>query len=224
MLERVMRAISADCTSPSETARHEQRARVAPEPLVERHVARHGQPAQPDAEDEDHQEAEEEVGDREPEEGQPHERLVHRRVVIPGGDDPRGHAEEHGDQGPPDREEQRGLDPLHHRFRDGAPQEDRVAEIAGQQASVPVHELHGQRLVEAELAAELADVVGRGVRPRDDAGGIAGGEVDEHERQRGDDDHHGDHRQHPPEQIDLHARLTRGRAASCPYRVSQAFQ
>ena len=57
------------------------------------------------------------------------------------------------------RQQQRGLDALQDGLGHRPAQEDRLAEVALQQAPVPVHELHRQRRVEAELALERCDVV-----------------------------------------------------------------
>ena len=97
ILERVMRAMSADCTSPSAKAGMSSERSVLSQPYSSGDVAGHRQPAQPDREEEDEQQAEQEVGDRQPEQRQDHQDLVGRGVVIPRGDDPAGTPMSDGD-------------------------------------------------------------------------------------------------------------------------------
>ena len=100
MLERVIRAMRADWTRPSASAGMMSERRFSQSPPSSGDIAGHRQPAQPDPEAEDHEQAEQEVGDREPDQGERHEGLVEvvlwwRAEMTPAGR-PTSYRDQHG--------------------------------------------------------------------------------------------------------------------------------
>ncbi len=64
--------------------------------------------------------------------------------------------------------------------------------IALKELAVPAQHLDVERIVQAEPAAQLSDALGRGVWAEDHTGRIAGGEIQQGEHRRCDDEHDGD--------------------------------
>ncbi len=84
----------------------------------------------------------------------------------------------------PDRHRQPHADDLEHRVAE----QQRGAEVAVEQIVVPMIQLRQQRLVEAEIVADLGDLIGRRGQPGDDRGGVAGDQVDHPEGDQADQD------------------------------------
>ena len=72
-------------------------------------------------------------------------------------------------------------------YTTGWPEQQRAAEIAVQQVGVPAPELGQQRLIQAEVVADVGDLLRRGGQPGDGGGGIAGDHVDHAEGDQADD-------------------------------------
>ena len=182
-----------------------ERAQRAEPAGLERHVAGHGKPAQPHREDQDQQQAEEKVRDRDADERARHQRLVGRPIVVTRRHHAGRHAERDGDQGRVEGQQDRRLGAIHDRLQHRTAQEDRLAEVAPRQPPVPAEELDVKGRVEAQLALDARDVVRARVGAGDDRGRIAGGEVDQHEGDGGDDEDDGNERQQAPRDVRLHA-------------------
>ncbi len=86
-------------------------------------------------------------------------------------------------------------------------QDDRVAQIAVDDPRRPEAVLQHDRLIEPQLMAELLDLLGAGVGPEHDLGGIAGRDVDEAEDDDRDADDDHDHPEEAADQISSHALL-----------------
>src|SRR5205809_52813 len=117
-----------------------------------------------------------------------------------------------------ERQQDRRLRTVDDRLEHRAAQEDGLAEVAARQASVPAEELDVEGRVEAQLALDAHDVVGTRVGTGDDRGGIAGGEVDEHEGHRGHDQDDREQREQAPRDVRLHARRVALRLTSTARR------
>src|SRR5437867_1957569 len=198
--------------------RQRERAQRAEPAVLERRVAGHREPAELHREQQDHQQSEKEVGNRDADERARHQRLVGGRVVVARRQHARRHPDGHRDQHRVERQQDRRLRTVDDRLEHRAAQEDGLAEVAARQASVPAEELDVEGRVEAQLALDAHDVVGTRVGTGDDRGGIAGGEVDEHEGHRGHDEDDREQREQAPRDVRLHARSVALRLTSTARR------
>ena len=166
------------------------------EALGDGRVALHRQPSELDREQIDQQVADDEHRHREADHRQHHDGAVDPRRGLPGGE----HAERDGDDNC--QQERRGgqrygrLDALRDQLVDGLMREDGDAEIASENPADPAHELHGQRIVEAELLADGVDLHLSGVVADDDRGRVARRQMQQQENE----DRDGRHDQHGREQ------------------------
>ena len=123
--------------------------------------------------------------------------VVDERALLHGGEDAERHRDQHRDdeahQGQLRRGGQARGDIVEHRLAGG----ERLAEIAMGEVDDIAHELLGQRLVEAELLADLFDRLRARGRPGEIGRGVAGQHAGEQEGDDDDADEARDHRQQP---------------------------
>ena len=191
-----------------------------PEIDADADVALDRQPAELDGEDVDQAIADDEARHREAHHREGHDDAVEQRALAVGGH----HAHRHGDADGEDQgaggERQGGLDALGDQLGHGLLEEEALAEIALQDVADPDGELRPDRLVEAELLADVVDLVGGGIVAGDHRRRIARREPqheeDEHRhhREHGDDGDEttGDEVEHFTS--DCHLRAWRGALAS----------
>ena len=167
-------------------------------------VALHWQPFKLHGEKEDQEIADHEDRDGKAEHGEGHHQPVRPRADAGSGDNAHDEGERDGDDqrraGEGDGRLGTLADQRHHRV---APVHG-VAEVAAQQRPGPNEELAPQRLVEAELGADLGDDLGRRVLAGHDGCGIAGGEAQQQEDENGDDRHDGNHREQASDDVGAH--------------------
>ncbi len=173
-------------------------------------VAGDGQPSERHAEQEDQEQGDEEVRHADPEEGERRARAVRRGVPSRR----REHAEREGhqerDQHRQERQLQAGPEAARHVLHDRLPVPDRAPEVALKEPAHPSDVLHVDRLIEAELPAELrlhAGVHGLGHHRVDR---IAGREVDQEEHAGRDEHEDRDHGDQAAQQKPAHGRGSSG--------------
>ena len=173
-------------------------------------VAGDGQPSERHAEQEDQEQGDEEVRHADPEEGERRARAVRRGVPSRR----REHAEREGhqerDQHRQERQLQAGPQAARHVLDDRLPVPDRAPEVALKEPAHPSDVLHVDRLIEAELPAELrlhAGVHGLGHHRVDR---IAGREVDQEEHAGRDEHEDRDHGDQAAQQKPAHGRGSSG--------------
>ena len=132
-------------------------ARLARQFSDERHIARGRQPAELDREQEDQHDAEPEIRRRDAPQREQIGAIVPGRALLHRGDDAGGNADQERDhdrhRAELERHRQLLRDQLAHRHLDA----QRLAEVARQHALDPVDVLHGDRLIEPVLLADLLD-------------------------------------------------------------------
>jgi hypothetical protein len=105
------------------------------------------------------------------------------------------------------RQEKGRFGPVEQRRGHGHVEEDRLAEIPLQQLPDIIEVLNAERAVEAELGAQVGDILGRGVRPEHDRSRVAGRDAHDHEDDRDDEKHHDDHAEEALENVPYHESL-----------------
>ena len=158
--------------------RHGGRGEPAQRIIGERDIAAGRQPAQVDREEDDHQQAEIEIRQRNADHGEQHRHLIHPGVLPQRRDDAADQSDQQRDHQRIGRQRQRHRQAQHRGVHHRLAQQQRTAEIAVQQARVPAPELRQQRLIEAEIMADVGDLLRRGGQPGDRRRGIAGDQMD----------------------------------------------
>ena len=179
-----------------------------------KHVQGHGQPI--DQEVGNHKDRQ-----REAEHGQRHDGMIDPGIGAPG----RDHADRYGEQdhhdGGGDGERNRRLHALGQKPRDRLVGKDRNAEVAAQQATEPDRELLIERPIETELAANVGNLLRRGMVAGDQPGRVAGTEMENGEHHDRHDAEHRQGGQDPPCDIAIHFHTPGGegrREARAPTR------
>lgn len=185
--------------------RKHQEAQVERGILGQRYEARGGEPAQPQAEEQDQQETEEEGRDRGPGERTDRNDAVEPRTRSGRGDDASGDADRERDEERESRQLEGHGKAVDDRAEHRLVRSDRAAEVALQHLRRPADVLDRQRLVQSEVLPDLSDRRGVRALAEHERYRISGREPQHEERPKGQEKEHRDHRHATRQEIAEHA-------------------
>ena len=110
-------------------------------------------------EEEDQVQTQPEAGRREPEGRERHDRLINPGIAMRGRGDTRRYADQDLDQHRQECEQERRLQPLPDRERDGNRHEDRLSEVPMKNPDEPTLELHVDGFIESQHFSEVVDLL-----------------------------------------------------------------
>ncbi len=134
--------------------------------------------------------------------------MVDQRALLDRGENAERHRDQHRDDEPHQGEFRRRRQARGDVGDDRLPGRQRLAEVAMGEIDDVAQELLRQRLVEAELLADVLDRLRARRRPREIGRSVSGQHAGEEERDDDDADQAGDHRQQPLSDLPQHRCFT----------------
>ena len=180
-------------------AREDEERHRLPDPSRDRLVAHDRQEVEPQREQDDEHQPQPEARQREAHQGEKASGVVDPRVPEGGGQEAGGHADGDGEhQGESHQGERRRHAPDELLGHAGLVVEG-LAEVAARDLTEPFQVPHVERTVEAQLATELLDGLGRALAAHDHQRRVPRDDVDQRERRDAEGQQHRDERDQAPE-------------------------
>jgi hypothetical protein len=178
------------------------------------HVTLDGKNGEPHGKGIDQDEAQPEDRQRESEHRKDHHPTIDPRADVTGRERSQWNRQADGNDQREHGERQCGLQPLGDELRHRQPREDGSPQVTSQQLAHPYPELRVKRFVQPGLLADLHDVFGIGIVPRNDGGGVARRQPQQTEHEDGHNHHHWDRGQNPFDKIAPQFLLSPGKMGS----------